>query len=403
MKASPKIGRLSLLASELIKCTSINPPGDTTSPASFAKEWLSKYGISSSIHEPVKGKASLVAKIGSGHDRLILNSHLDVVPVGDESRWDFPPFSGRVRRGRLFGRGASDTKGGCAALMEALVSLGRLEGELDGKVLLSLVADEETGGIYGTKSLLENGVLKGELAVVAEPTGRNTLIIGEKGLLRFIVTSKGSSGHASMAGAVGENAITKLTALISPIMSMHGQRYGPPTSMKRAAQEAGKLLVAITGKEAARRVPRTTTVNIGVINGGVKANVIPDTAEMEVDIRLPLGAKMQGVKQRLARLITNAGATMDVQAESKPNYSDPSGPYVQQFLAEAQKVTRSRLSLAVYWASTDSKHFREAGIPTVTYGPGDWSSIHSVNETASVRDIFRCSNVYFRFAQRMMQ
>jgi len=112
------------LTSKLIQIPSVNPPGLTADVANFIRDWLSAHGFSSSVYEYARGKPNIIAKVGSGRPVLILNGHMDVVPPGDETRWTHPPFSGRIIEGRVYGRGATDMKGGLAVIMTVFAELG---------------------------------------------------------------------------------------------------------------------------------------------------------------------------------------------------------------------------------------------------------------------------------------
>ena len=147
------------LASKLIKIPSVNPPGDTSEIAAFVKDYLEEEGVAVELCEPAEKRVNLIAEIGEREsDRvLVLNGHLDVVPIGDRSRWSFDPFSGEVRDGYLLGRGASDMKGGLAGIIYAFKRLVKFEDQLRGRLKLVCVADEETGGTCGASYLVENG------------------------------------------------------------------------------------------------------------------------------------------------------------------------------------------------------------------------------------------------------
>ncbi|WP_243671292.1 M20/M25/M40 family metallo-hydrolase [Vulcanisaeta sp. JCM 16161] len=102
------------LTSRLIQIPSVNPPGYTVNIAGFIKDWLNNLGFRSEVREYAKDKPNVIARVGRGKPVLILNGHMDVVPPGDETKWVYPPFSGKVVEGRVYGRGATDMKGGLA-------------------------------------------------------------------------------------------------------------------------------------------------------------------------------------------------------------------------------------------------------------------------------------------------
>lgn len=120
-------GDIPNLVSKLIQMPSVNPPGYTVNIAGFIRDWLSGLGFTSEVREYAKDKPNVIARVGrGGKPVLILNGHMDVVPPGDESRWAYPPFSGKVVEGRIYGRGATDMKGGLAVIMTVFAELAPL-------------------------------------------------------------------------------------------------------------------------------------------------------------------------------------------------------------------------------------------------------------------------------------
>ena len=135
------------LCSKLLQIPSENPPGDSTEVSAFIKSYLNENGIETVEYEPDPKRFNIIASIGKeGGKELIYCGHSDTVPVGDLSKWDFNPFSGEVKDGLLLGRGASDMKGGLAGILFAAVFLKKHGIELDGKLTLAVVPDEEKIG-----------------------------------------------------------------------------------------------------------------------------------------------------------------------------------------------------------------------------------------------------------------
>ena len=139
---------------------------------------------------------------------IILNGHLDVVPAGDRSQWDFDPFAGTVTDTQILGRGTSDMKAGVAGLLFAMKLLKESGAELKGNIRLHLVSDEESGGEFGSRWLCDHGYAEGANAcLIAEPTSANDIEIGQKGGLTVILKATGKSAHGSLGGIKGDNAI----------------------------------------------------------------------------------------------------------------------------------------------------------------------------------------------------
>ncbi|GAI61315.1 unnamed protein product, partial [marine sediment metagenome] len=206
---------------ELIQTESVNPPGNEKNVALKIEKYLKHAEINCEVFPFGDNRANLMATLNDNFDgkNLLYNGHMDVVPPGSEEEWKYPPFSATVKRKRIYGRGATDMKGGLAAIVIALKILKRLDLELSGNLILNAVADEETGGFLGTKWLVENKLttIKCDFVIVGEPTGINPLgkasIVGEKARIEIKIVTNGISSHAAIPFA-GKNAIYMMSEII---------------------------------------------------------------------------------------------------------------------------------------------------------------------------------------------
>ena len=143
------------LEQELVKIESVNtgsmPTGNETEACEYIRDWLGQYNIQSSILESVPGRGNIISKIEGENsvNGLMFMSHTDVVPVEDESKWNYPPFGGVLDNGRIYGRGASDCKGLLTSQMMAMRLLNINQIKLKENLILVSGADEEHGGKYG--------------------------------------------------------------------------------------------------------------------------------------------------------------------------------------------------------------------------------------------------------------
>ncbi|MBM4324196.1 MAG: M20 family metallopeptidase, partial [Deltaproteobacteria bacterium] len=249
------------LTCRLIQIPSENPPGNEKKVALFLKPLLSKMGFRVNVYLSPKGRFNVVAekRWGKGGRNLIFNGHLDVVPSGDPVQWSYPPFGAKVSRGRIYGRGASDMKGGIASFIHAVSIIDRLKTPLlKGSLALHLVSDEESHGHQGMGFLAKKGRIRGNAVIVGEPTNLD-LVIAQKGALWFRISTFGKSAHGSRPSQ-GINAIEKMMKLIDQLNSIPLLKEHP-----------------LLGKP---------TINIGKIQGGTKVNIVPERCEIEVDRRL---------------------------------------------------------------------------------------------------------------------
>ncbi|MDD4255432.1 MAG: M20/M25/M40 family metallo-hydrolase, partial [Methanofollis sp.] len=177
---------VSALCRDLVRIRSENPPGDTRDVADYIHTFLLESGIESVVVSRDGRRCNLIAP--GRNPSLLLVGHLDVVPA-IPAGWRHPPFEGVEEEGYIWGRGSSDMKGGCAALLTAL---RRVAGEGDApSCQVVFVCDEETGGCHGMEYLLAKDVLRPCDTLIAEPTPRLSPCIGQKGLARLSLSFSG--------------------------------------------------------------------------------------------------------------------------------------------------------------------------------------------------------------------
>jgi succinyl-diaminopimelate desuccinylase len=388
------------ICSQLIKAKSENPPGDTSEVSEVVKEMLNKSGLSCQIVEPLKGRANVISTIGEGEKNLIICGHMDVVPAGDASKWNFNPFAGELKGNKILGRGAADDKGGVAAALFAAKALSRMETELAGRVTFAMVCDEETGGTYGAKWLLKNGKLKGDMCVITEPTyckGTGpTIGVGERGLCWFKFTSVGKPAHGSLP-ALGKNAITQLVKVLDKIKAIEKAKVQTPRDAL-APVKSGKRILAGVAKASGVEARKITialdhyTVNVGRIHGGTKVNVIPEKCEAEVDVRVPIGGSVRGVKE-LVRLLMPRNVKYEIVNSASPSYTPLNVEFVKKVRECARIVLGFTPPASVTVATSDAHAFRETlNIPVIAFGPGYEG--HVLNESVLTQDLVIASKFY---------
>ena len=191
-------GRCVDLTTAMIQCDTRNPPGNETLILPLLRDVMRGLGATVEVFEPAPGRPSLLARCGpcdGSRPILLINGHVDVVPV-DEAEWSVPPFAGVVRGDNLMGRGACDMKGGIAAAIEGLRACRDAGVEPPADLVFHLVADEETGGAFGTAALLAAGRIAADAAVVPEPSELG-IGIAERGTLFARIEVFGRAGHGS--------------------------------------------------------------------------------------------------------------------------------------------------------------------------------------------------------------
>lgn len=391
------------LLSRLIQFPSENPGGDPRPITDFMLEYLRERGVVAERLETPQGHINLIARTGSPESgkSLIFCGHHDVVPAGDRSRWSFDPFCGEVRDGYVLGRGTSDMKGGLAGILFAFALLHEQKVPLPGELIFAAVDEEETGGRYGARWVLEEGHLKGTAALIAEPSSPFEPTIGQKGSCWMRITFTGRPGHGSLAPIEGESAVLKAARATVALQKLFEMEVTIPEEI-REVLEVSKAYIRRTRKNpAAAELLDHVSVNVGVVKGGTKANIVAEECVLEVDSRVPFGATSEQVEARAIELLRAEGLQQGVDYTLEPmgfrgqaNYTVPTEPVVQAVLRSIEAVRGGKATGVLQWASSDARHFRRSGIPVLQYGPADLPTIHGIDEKVKVEDVVAAAKIY---------
>ena len=387
--------QVSELTAELIRIPSENPPGDMREIAAIINDHLKRIGLTTERLESKPGMLNVIGKLDAGEGpTLVLNGHMDVVPAGERDRWSWDPFGGALEDGYVLGRGASDMKGGLAALLVALARVATFD-DLRGSILFMAVPDEETGGEFGTRFLLEKDYT-GDACLIAEPSGQNPTI-GQKGNLWLNATTRGVSAHGSLSPLVGENAIRRMNAVIETIYSVWEEAWPLPDSARELIEHTQALLKT-ENLVAPGKVLGRVTVNVGKVYGGEKVNMVPSRCEAEFDLRIPIGLSTDDVLRELERRINDRfpeGVKIGPKTPpNEANYTDPDHHFVQRVLSAIREVTGKASEPMLQWASSDARFFRYRSIPTVQFGPAEMDGIHGYDERVKVEDLGAAARIY---------
>jgi succinyl-diaminopimelate desuccinylase len=361
----------------LVQIPTENPPGNEKAAVPFLKSTLSKMGFKTKTILSPKGRWNLTAerRWGKGGRTLIFNGHLDVVPAGDPSQWNYPPFQGKLHKGRIYGRGASDMKSGIASFLYALLMINRSKTPLhQGAVILHLVSDEESHGHHGMGCLTRKGGIKGDAALVGEPTDLHP-VIAHKGALWLRISTLGKSAHSGKPH-LGVNAIEKMMKFIHQIQSMPLEKEHP-----------------LLGKP---------TLNVGTIRGGTKINIVPDRCEIELDRRMLPNEKKEEIVREVKEILDSLRSQdplFQYQLEeidfAEPSEVNPEEEIVRMGVEAIHQVTGENRSLKAFSGFTDSRYYiNQCHIPTLVLGPGDTNQIHTRDESVKVEALVQAAHIY---------
>lgn len=399
-----KIGsEVSKLLSDLIRIDTTNPPGNELKAAEYLYNFFMKEGVEGEIIESGESRGNYYLRIPGENKgkNLMFLSHLDVVPA-DPEEWSVPPFSGLIKDGFVWGRGALDCKGLVAVQAWAILQIIR-EGfkRKNGDIIFLATADEEMLSTYGVKWLFENRpeIVKNVDYLITEGGGtvikgnkRNkyTIEVGQKGVYWYKVTTKGPTGHGSTP-KFEETAITKLATVI-----LRMKEYKTPIKFNKITRQTiselldnHKLLKILfltpkftdylirklskkdPGAAAYLNAMLRDTIVPTVVKGGSKTNVIPGKAEVQFDVRLLLGSDEQTVLMYFKDALKELYKEVSIEkgkSDLGANFSEfENVPFYQAIERVIKRLdSKAHLVPTLMTGATDSRFFRKQG--TIAYG-----------------------------------
>ncbi len=418
------------LLSKLIQIQSVNPPGNETEVARYLKQLFDEYQVPNEIIESSPGRGSFLAYLGEGERSLLYLSHTDVVPVSEG--WSFAPFSGEIRDGFIHGRGALDCKGLVAAEAFAVLQLAS-SAKLKGRLIFAATADEEAGGTLGVKYLLENHKDKITADFVINEGGLAPLRIGdrtchftqigEKGICWMNLKTSGSSAHGSVP-MLGDNAVIKMAEVINRL-----SEYQPKVTL---IPEVKQLVQAVAGLEGFDKDVNEgnveeaihslrdriftgyltaftrMTVSPNMVHGGAKTNIVPDSCEAEVDIRVLPGQDKEYILNELGHAIGNT--IVKIIQYHAPTFSTSNSDYYRLVMDTVKESLGDAVILpCISSGASDSRFLRESGMPC--YGIGMMAlnlddnmkqSVHGKDEKIDIDSLKLKSDFLVRLARKYL-
>jgi len=369
------------LLRELIALPSVNPaflpPGDPHAGEGRVAEFLvataAAAGLTVELQQVATNRSNLLARLtppGKVRQRILLAPHLDTVG-GDLERI----FKPRVGHGRLYGRGACDTKGSVAAMMSALLKLaGSSRRPRETEIVFAGLVDEENGQ-GGSRALAAKG-FKADLAIVGEPT-RLKVVTAHKGDLWLQLETRGLAAHGSRP-ELGRNAVHEMARIVDVFQTDY----------------------AATLRRRHHRLLGHPTVNVGTIAGGSQPNIVPDRCRISIDRRTIPGETESGVRREIRELLRRrrlrAGLLNIRGAPCPPLETNVRLPWVRGFLSSVRQSSPVGVD---YFC--DAAVLAGGGIPSLVFGPGDIAQAHTADEWISLAQLEEGTRLLFRFLQSL--
>jgi succinyl-diaminopimelate desuccinylase len=384
---------VSRICSDLVKIRSENPPGRTDEAIEYIRVFLERLGIRSAVSGNNSGMSNLVTdRTGTG---FLLCGHVDVVPALDTG-WIYPPFSGTTDDRYVHGRGSTDMKGGCAAILAACEALVDRDGTIP--AMLAFVCDEETGGENGILRLLADHALSPGDCLIAEPTPARHPTIGQKGLCRVELEFSGTPAHGSLYPAVGVSAIMEAMELLEYVKDLHDREYPVDEHLKEIMSRSAAVLGEEFRIKDVSNVLKKLTFNPGIITGGEKSNVVAQHCTLELEFRIPWGCFVPALISGISSHARNGRIVL--QETHNPSITDPSHPLVVITCNEVERICGGPVFPIVQWAASDARHLRLRGFNVIQYGPGEIASLHAVNERVTIDSLEKAALVYRGIMER---
>jgi len=339
------------------------------------QKFLKEYGINTELDCWDETHANLTASIGSHASdagTLVFGGHIDVVPAS-AANWDTNPFEAVEKEGKVYGRGACDMQGGICAVAQALADIAQSGIKLNGRVIFSATAGEETDSC-GVKRFIEqykDKITRPIGTVVPEPTSLE-ILRAHRGILWLKIQTHGKTAHGSMPH-LGINAIEKANALLNRLKD-----YKIP--------------------HTAHNLLGGCSMSINRIDGGSATNIVPESCVVELDIRTLPGQNREDVIKSIQRICdelhendSNFKADVSIIRTADALETDANDPFVKA-VCTATGITRTGAASF----TTDGPYFRKLNAPVIIFGPGDGTLCHKPNEFIEIEQLEKARDYYKR-------
>jgi acetylornithine deacetylase/succinyl-diaminopimelate desuccinylase-like protein len=413
------------LHQDLVRIPTVNtgnmPTGNESEICRYLEKLFSSEGIDNETLESATERGNFLAYLGNSYSpSLLLMSHSDVVPVGAEDNWTYPPFAAQIADGRIYGRGSDDAKSLISSGVMTFLILSRANIKLNGRLIFLAAADEENGGSYGAKWLSENVPEKVRANYAINEGGGNPLLtdmglayylaIGEKGRSVAKIIVHGQPAHAAQPW-LGVNAIEKMSEILLRIRDYLPElstsleffpnvkyllKLKEEINPENVDQVAENLTESYKDVSSTLKALSRMTITPTIISGGTKSNNIPSSCTIVCDVRTLPGQDEHYVEQELRRIIEGwEGVDLVIENTAISSKSPENSDFVK-FIKEAMKLSLGREN--IHWlygisrGFTDSRFIRSLGTQVYGFAPITPESnpvrrIHGIDEFMEIENL----------------
>lgn len=369
-------------AKALISLPTENPPGSEYKQCANAiVKTLSDVGLECSRHEDC-----ITAYFGTGRRTIYLHGHYDTVPA--LARDQFEPY---VKGGKLYGRGSSDMKAGLASMIYAVKAVKECEIELTGRIGLTIVPDEETGGLRGSSHLLSSKLLGlgGIGMLTPEPTS-GAIWNANRGAISLRITTIGKSAHVGLQHQ-GINAFERMLRVANAFLKLE-RKVGRRTTKFKIEPEAARHSILLLG---------------GRVEGGTNFNAVPAECSFTVDRRINPEEDLETEKNALHSVLDELKENgiklkSEILQEGLSASSSEVSPLARALSQSIEEVQGKSSPFEMCPGLLETRFYANRGIPAYAYGPGLLSVSHGPDEYVQTDGIFKCAEIYALTIMRLL-
>jgi len=386
---------MAALLAELVAIATENPPGKNyRACADFLEKRLRQCGLECERLEAGDSKEAasdspvcLLANYGRGERVLYFHGHYDVVPA--QSIEQFQPFR---KDHFMFGRGSCDMKGGIVAMLYAILALKASGAELDGRIALTLVPNEETGGEGGSGWLAAQGRLgRGGIGMLlAEPTS-GAVWNANRGAISLRVRVLGKSAHVGLQHQ-GENAFERMHRVVERLQELKQEVLRRTTNFNIGADQARHSILMLGGQSS----------------GGANFNVVPEECWFTVDRRINPEENLEEERAKLIAVLESCkreGIPLEweILQEGRSSACHEEEPLGEALARSIRTVTGEPPRFEMCPGLLETRFYAAQGVPAYAYGPGLLSVAHGPKEYVDLRKVTDCAAIYALTAMEMLK
>jgi acetylornithine deacetylase/succinyl-diaminopimelate desuccinylase family protein len=373
---------------EIIQIPSENPPGKYKEVANFTESKMKEIGLKTLVK-----RDNVIGEIGNPNKRtLIFNAHYDTVEAF--KGWTVNPFGGEIVDNKIYGRGASDDKSCITAEIFAVKALLDAGVNLNGKLVLTAVGDEELGGLKGIEYLISNGYVKGDDCLLGDgPAGHPFGFTG--GTMYIIITIHGKQGHGLGAPDLpppyrnkhsGINTIDRMVKIMNFLLELNKE---------------------FSDKETKYNLPEGSTtkishINIGQIHGGNKITTVPNKCLLQFSVNTIPEQGIASIKERILDYVEELkqedpylNIDVKIPISMEPFVIDGKSAFAQAVQKSVKTVFDEEREFKLFMPSTDAHWFQERGIETIIIGTGrNENNCHAEDEFVYIEDLINATKLY---------